>query len=297
MDGLDFSIAGMDHAGEALAPADAYLSSWVGCSEVASLMVALDVRDGLPPRIQKWIADARTRAAWKKTKASPHAPTFDGEPLRATWAAVRATLVRTPVGMMPQCIAEKAGIRAKPASPYDAAAGNALEERLLRRWIETLRAAEAPLVDVDSIVTQAEMLARYPKAWRMRTPRIYHPTERRLVNYADAWCCDVVGEDIIINGKTSREYKVDLDPPAWIQMQGEIACAQASLGLVVIGQRWLADFGDIGRRPPEERGPIEVFPVEPDAKAEAAILYAVRESWQRVEVARQMSIEKQKGGA
>jgi hypothetical protein len=114
------------------------------------------------------------------------------------------------------------------------------------------------------------------------------------VNYADAWCVDVVGEDVIVNGKTSREYKTDLDPTAWIQMQGEIACSRASLGLVVIGQQWLADFGSFKDKPPEERGPIEVFPVEPDARAEATILYAVSQAWQRVEVARQMLIEKQK---
>lgn len=291
---LDMSIAAMTHSGEALAPTDGYLSPWIGCSEVASLMVALDIRDGLPPRIQEWIGNARIRAAWKKRKATPTAPQFDGAPLPATWAATRAAIVQTPIGLMPQCLAEKAGIRAKAESTWDAAEGNRLEELLLRKWAAQVAREDAPKIDASSIVTQAEMLARYPKAWRMRTPRIYHPTERRLVNYADAWCVDVVGEDVIINGKTSREYKRELDPTAWIQMQGEIACAKASLGLVVIGQQWLADFGDLGKRKPEDRGPIEVFPVEPDAKAEAAILYAVRESWQRVEVARQMSIEKQK---
>lgn len=260
------------------APEKPYLSSQIGCSEIAPLMIALGTDEGMPPRVRDWMKLARERAAFgRKSKKVPQhlkSPTFEGP----VWCVDNAAKVATAVGPLPYCIATKAGVREKDAQEDYQKSGHDLESELWRRWVASLR-DDGPL-DIASLRSQFEPLAMYPPAWNVRAPSVRHPVEQRLVDYPDGWGMDVAGEPVVINPKTSRDWKDAPDVPALVQMLAEIAVTRSSLGVLVYGQRWTADFlgGD-----PWSRGDIKPFPVEPDAKAEAAILRTVDEAWKVID--------------
>ena len=177
----------------------------------------------------------------------------------------------------------------REASTYDAEAGNALERTLLAKWRASLSDSD---ILTDTLVSQHDVLDLYPREWGMRAPRVYHAECRQLVEYPDAWCRTVADERLVVNAKCTRDYKAEVSPVAWIQMQAELAVTRADAGLVVYGQKWIADYIS---GPPEERGPIDVFRIDPDARAQAAIVQVVREAWQRVSVLREMEAEQTKG--
>lgn len=270
---LDMSVEAMDAPPPVATPA--YLSSAFGCSEVAPLLVALDMREGLPVFVREWIEAAQARLAYGIAKKG--APLVD-----AVYAVKKARTVRTARGPMAECIATKAGIREKEASTWDAEEGNRLERELLTRWIATL--GDDSVIVPGSIRSQHDVLDLYPSEWGVRAPRITHPKCQRLIEYPDAWCETVFGERLLVNAKCTRERKHAVSAVAWIQMQAEIACTRSDGGLLVYGQRWLADYID---GEPWQRGEIAPFRVEPDPAAEAVILAAVEKAWALVERARE----------
>jgi len=264
-------------------PEKPYLSTQIGCSEIAPMMIALGTWDGMPPRVVDWMQRARERASFgrrsKKIPSHLKSPIFEGP----VWCCDAAAKVGTAFGPLPYCIATKAGAYEKDAQEDYQARGHELELTLWHRWVESLRADDVCALDLESLVSQYEVLARYPKKWNVRAPSVRHPVESRLVTYVDGWGFDVVGEEVVVNCKLSRDRKDEPDVPAWIQIQGEIACGRASLGVLVYGEKWNADYI---AGPPEERGPVVPFPVEPDANAERAILATVAAAWDAIDSVR-----------
>lgn len=270
------------------APVAPYLSNQIGCSELCSLMIALGTDEGMPDDVRAWMVTARERASYgRKSKKVPQhlkSPALAGP----VWAVDNAASVRTPFGIMPYCIAVKAGVRERDGQLDYQKAGVDLEATLWARWVASLRLDEGCALDVDSLVSQHEILARYPSEWNVRAPSVRHPEEVRLVTYLDGWGRDVVGERVVCNAKLSRDWKERPDVPAWIQMQGEIACTRASLGLLIYGQKWNADYM---QEEPQDRGPIAPFPIEPDASAERAILVTVARAFERIDSIRAEMLE------
>lgn len=285
---LDMSIEAMEVP---TVPERPYLSTQIGCSELAPLMIALGTWDGMPEHVVAWCKLAAERAAFgTKTVGIPsHLKSPEFGPV---WCAKNARKVRTAVGPLPYCIAVKAGVRERDEQEDYQKSGLALEADLLRKWIATLRADPDCAIDADSVRTQHEVLAMYPAEWGVRVPSVRHTVERRLVTYLDSWGNDVVGERVVVNAKCSRDVKSTPAVPDWIQMQGEIACCRASVGVLVYGQQWGADYisGD-----PRDR-PVEAFPIEPDATAERAILATVEAAWTLINDVRMRMVTK-KGGA
>lgn len=274
---IDMAMLDANETAGGLVPADRHVSRQVGCSDLGALFVAFDVRDGLPPNIQKWIGVARERAAWGKKKSPP-------EEIRcvATWAALRARKVATPSGSLPEIIATKAGLREREAQAGYAKTGEKLERLLLSTWRATL--PEAGELDAASIRTQHEVRDLYPAEWldALRMPSIRCAKVPALVTYGpDAWARTSFGEPVVINAKCSRDWKEEPDPTAWLQMQGESMCALDALAVLVVGQKWLADYM---REPVEER-PIRVWPIEPHAGTQQAIAEVCRRTMAAIDEA------------
>ena len=271
------------------APARPYLSAQIGCSEVAAMMVALRTWDGMPARVVGYLERCAERAAWHGPVKSMPAHLKHPE-LSPAWIADNAKPVRTSVGTLPKCIAIKAGVRAKDARDDYMERGERLEPVLWRMWIDSMRGDPRCTLDVESLRSQHDVLAMYPREWGVRAPSVRHPDEPRLVTYLDGWGADLLGEPVVVNCKLSRDRKPEPDAAAWIQMQGEIACTRATLGLLVFGERWNADYID---GPEWERGPIVPHPVKPDAGAERAILATVAAAWVEIDRVRvEMAKEK-----
>lgn len=268
-------------------PEKPYLSNQIGCSELAPLMIALGTEEGMPPRVLDWMKTARERASYGLSKTIPahlKSPTWGGP----VWCATNARKVNTAHGPMAYCLATKAGVRERDERKEYQQAGLDLEPKLWRRWVDSMRNDDGCALDVDSLRSQHDVLAMYPSRWAVRAPSVRHPEETRLVTYLDGWGRDVVGEDIVVNAKLSRDWKDEPDVPAWIQMQGEIACTRAALGVLVYGQRWNADYL---REPPEER-PVSVFPIEPDEGAERACLVTVAKAFEHIDSVRAQMVTK-----
>lgn len=271
-------------------PARPYLSSQIGCSEVASMMVAMRTWDGMPPRVVEYLERCAERAAWHGPVKSMPAH-LKHPALSPAWIADNAKLVRTSVGTLPKCIAIKAGVRAKDAQEDYQARGERMEPVLWRMWVDSLRAEpDCPIV-VETLRSQHEVIALYPKEWAVRAPSVRHPDESRLVTYLDGWGETIVGDHVVVNCKLSRDRKPEPDPAAWIQMQAEIACTRAAFGVLVYGERWNADYI---QGPEWERGPIVPHPVRPDAGAERAVLATVAAAWVEIDRVR---VEMAKGNA
>ena len=247
-----------------------YLSSSIGCSELAPMMVAFDLRDGMPDHIQRWIGEARTRALHGARRPAPRVSV-------ATWCAERAYQCRTPLGPMPTCLAEKAGLTRKPPRKPHMQAGELLEPALWRTWKASLGARSA--VVVDTLRSQFDVLGLYPAEWGVRPPRVARDDEPALVDYPDGWGETILGERLVVNCKTSREWKEDPDPPAWIQMQAEAWVTRSDFALLVLGQKWLADY----MREPVEQRPVRVWQIEPDESVQSALVEVARESIRLVE--------------
>lgn len=263
----------------ARAPEKPYLSNQIGCSELASLMIALGTEAGMPERVRSWIAVARERASYGLRKDIPahlKSPAWGGP----VWCATNARKVNTEHGPMAYCLAVKAGVRERDAQKEYQKSGVDLEHELWRRWVDSMRNDTDCALDVDTLRSQHDVLAMYPAEWSTRAPSVRHPVEQRLVTYPDGWGADVVAERVVINAKLSRDWKEEPDVPAWIQMQGEIACCRASLGVLVYGQKWNADYM---REEPWDRGPIAAFPIDPDASAERAILATVSKAFEAID--------------
>lgn len=272
-----FGVEEMEReAAEARLPAARFVSRQVGCSDLGPLFVAYADTAGLPANIAAWIERARLRAKHGTKKNVP-------EEIRcvATWAALKSRLVRTPVGMLPEIVATKAGLRAKEAQASYAKGGEELEEKLLATWRRTL--GDSDRIDPESIRTQHDVRRLYPAEWHgtLRMPNIRCPSLPELVTYGpDAWARTPFGDAIVINAKCSRDWKEEPDPPAWLQLQGEGMCCDA-LALLVLGQKWLADYV---REPVEERA-IRVWPVEEHAGTRLEIVRVVRRALAEIDAA------------
>jgi len=289
-------ITGMEPLGVVepgpVAPERPYLSNQLGASEIAPMMIALRTWDGMPPHVVEFCERSAERAAFVGPVA--RMPAHLKHPaLSPVWCADKAKRVRTSVGPLPKCLATKAGVREKERQEDYQARGERLEPLLWRMWVDSMRPLTDCWLDVDSLRSQHDVLAMYPAEWGVRAPSVRHPSEPRLVTYLDGWGRDIMGERVVVNCKLSRERKDAADVPAWIQMQAEIACTRASLGLLVYGEKWNADYID---GPEHERGPIVPFPVEPDAGAERAILATVAAAWAEIDRVRGEML-KQKGQA
>lgn len=241
-------------AAEVRAPVTPYVSRQIGCSDLAPLLVAWAVaRVGsmwtpYPPRIRAWLDMAARRALRWSEKPVP--AELRGMP--AVWCAERARLVRTPIGPLPEIVATKAGLRERPERADYMQAGLDLEAALWDRWWSS---EGGP----DGCARAHYALAGVPASLRGRwsAPKCTHETAP-LVTYPDGWGVTGYGEQAVINLKTTHAIKTEIDPPAWIQVQGEMEVMGADLAVLPHGQRWLADYL---REPPEER-PVEVFTVE-----------------------------------
>ncbi len=254
-DALSMDPAVMDaQAAEVRVPEAPYVSRQIGCSDLAPLLVAWTTARAFhnwtvyPPRIRDWLAMAVQRA--RRWSEKPVPAELRGMP--AVWCAERARLVRTPVGHLPEIVAVKAGVRAKAERKDYMQAGHDLEAALWDRWWSS---EGGP----DGCARASYALAGVPGALRSRwsAPKCTHETAP-LVTYPDGWGETGYGERCVINLKTTRDVKTEVDPPAWIQVQGEMEVMNADLAILPHGQRWLADYP---REPPTER-PVEVFTVE-----------------------------------
>lgn len=237
-------------AAEVRAPVTPYVSRQIGCSDLAPLLVAWAVARGwspgwtaYPPRIRAWLNTATSRA--RRWSEKPVPAELRGMP--AVWCAERARLVRTPIGPLPEIVAVKAGVRERPERADYMQAGLDLEAALWDRWM------------ADSRQRAHYALAGVPASLRYRwsAPKCTHETAP-LVTYPDGWGVTEYGESFVVNCKTTHTVKTEVDPPAWIQVQGEMEVMGADLAILPHGQRWLADYL---REPPTER-PVEVFTVE-----------------------------------
>lgn len=238
------------------------VSEQIGCSDLAPLLVGWAVAAvgsewrAFPEHIREWLSLAARRALRFNEKPVP--AELRGMP--AVWCSERARLVRTPVGPLPEIVAVKAGLRARaPQTDYQRA-GVDLEPALWRRWLE-----------VDRDVAWAQYaLERVPAAWRetYRAPSV-RMTDGPLVTYPDGWGETVWGETIIVNAKTTRDDKERPDPPAWIQVQGEMEVTGSDRACLPHGIGWNADDGyarRMGWDPDPTQRRVRVFWVERDER-------------------------------
>lgn len=243
------------------------VSEQIGCSDLAPLLVGWAVADSggewdvWPEHIRAWLFLAVERARrWSEKPVPQH---LRGMP--AVWCSERARLVRTPVGPLPEIVAIKAGLRARPPQTDYQRAGVDLEAALWRRWRE-----------VDEEVGWAQYaLNGVPKhlASTWTAPKV-RMADAPLITYPDGWGETMWGESFVVNAKTTRDDKERPDPPAWIQVQGEMEVMDADRAVLPHGIGWNAD-DDYARRmgwhPDPTRRRVRVFWVERDERVGAAL--------------------------
>lgn len=249
-------------AAEARAPVQPYVSQQIGCSDLAPLLIAWTVAGQrgfplpLPPRIGDWMRTATERARRWSEKPVP-------EELRgqaAVWCSERARLVRVANGRhLPEIVAVKAGLRERSAQQAYQRAGLDLEPLLWRTWAD-----DEPRIRQDRYA-----LADVPAAWRdtYRAPSV-RMSAGPLVTYPDGWAWTWSDELVLVNCKTTVKDKTEPDPPAWLQIQGEMAVTGADLGVLPHGIGWAADY----RSDPVELRPVRAFWIEPERKTQAALV-------------------------
>lgn len=180
------------------------------------------------------------------------------------YIADNAKPIRTRLGTYPRLVLEKAGVR-KPLSAGDAARiGQAREVELLHAWAATLTDADA--LDAAS-VAHSSSVPRW--LWPVVDRRCH-----RLAVSLDAWCLDVVGEQVIVELKCGR-VSHEVCPWHWAtQTQAQMAATDAGLAVVVCGQGWSRSL--------DSYGPIDPWPVERDEHAIAELREACERGWQMV---------------
>lgn len=170
------------------------------------------------------------------------------------------------VRMLPELVAVKAGLRTRPAQASYARAGEVLEAALWRRWLD----------EADDVAEAHYSAAGIPRELRERftAPKVAHGSSP-LITYPDGWGTTWYGRRFVVNCKTTFDgKKTTVDPPAWLQVQGEMVCMDAPLAVLPHGLGWAADYMT---GPPELR-PIRVDWIEADTSAQAALVQVARES-------------------
>lgn len=255
-------------AAEVRVPSKPRVSEQIGCSDLAPLLVGWgnarrgsDWRD-FPAPIREWLETAAQRAQrWSEKPVPQH---LKGMP--AVWCAERARLVRTPAGAVPEIVAIKAGLRERAAQTDYQAAGNRLEAALWRRWLEV--EAEVGW----SRYALADVPEHLAGVWTAPKARM---TDAPLITYPDGWGETRWGESFVINCKTTRDPKDQPDPPAWIQVQGEMAVMDADKAVLPHGIGWNADDSYaryMDWHPDPTQRPVRVFWVERDVAVGRALV-------------------------
>lgn len=257
-------------AAEVRAPEAPYVSQQIGCSDLAPLLLADILCRGeadvaaFPEWIRDWLRMASSRSR-RWAEASKRVPD-DLRGQSAVWCSERARIVRTSVGDIPECVAVKAGKRAKAQREAYMQAGHDLEAELWRRWLE----------DDERMAVAHYAFEGVPSDLRgeWSAPKVKHPTSP-LITYPDGWGETWTGQRVLVNCKTSVRNKDGIDPPAWLQAQGEMVCMRAELAVLPHGIGWAAGPEDAyGMRmdPDPTKRPIKVFWVEADARAQAELV-------------------------
>lgn len=267
-DGLSMDLDSMHPAPEVMAevrlPPDPCVSHTVGCGELAPLMIAaLAWRPDIAPNLRvfggamvEWLETAAQRAEFEHQGKGPR-----GFP--AVWAATSAKRVPVPTSSkhLPACVAEKAGLRVRPKQDRVKADGVRLEAALWRRF-----AAMHEELGLDP-TTLRYALDGVPAAWLEADPQTgrekFSACRVSILGHAlstkpDGWGVTLEGESLVVNCKATMMYKPHPDPPAWLQMQGELAVCGMTLGMLPHGQCWLQDDPTL---PPSEERRVDVFPV------------------------------------
>lgn len=161
----------------------------------------------------------------------------------------------------------KAGVLKGRSAGRVAARGQAVERRILAAWLGD----EGARCAVRSQVASATHADHVPRCWMPLVDRDCP----RLTATPDAWGVDVLGDDVVIEIKsTARECRQA--PWYWLlQVQAQLAVTGASWGALVIGEWWAADW--------REPGPITAYEVQRDDALIADIRASVGEAWRLIE--------------
>lgn len=181
------------------------------------------------------------------------------------YLADNAKPIRTRRGTWPRMVLEKACARGPLKVGEAARIGQAREPELLAAWRSTL--TDRDVIDA-STVTHSSSVPRW--LWPV-VDRHCH----RLAVSLDAWCADVLGEQVIVELKCSRKEHAEC--PWWwrTQVQAQLAATDAGAGLVVCGQGWSWSM--------TATGPIDAWLVERDERAIAELRDACEQGWRLVE--------------
>lgn len=203
-----------------------------GASEVASVMVALGLRDP-----EQW------------------AP--------SSWTLRNANFIKVKGGnKVPRIFLQKAGIKKPFADSPEADAGRRREWRLMDRWRELSRTAEtgaSALIDPSSVqftgfgipLNIMPLIDRYCPS---------------LSATPDGWARDGVSRFVTIDAKCSyhpyrAKWEGGIPPHVFLQKQAQMSVCAADYGLVVEGEEWSATWKDDRGLPP---GPVVTHRVDRD---------------------------------
>lgn len=164
------------------------------------------------------------------------------------------TLVRVKAGRLRGRSAGKAAER-----------GSRVERRILAEWLAD------PRCEIRAQIASACHADGVPRCWMPLVDRI----EPRLSCTPDAWGTDVLGDDVVIEIKsTARECRQA--PWYWrLQVQSQLAVTGSAWGALVIGEWWAADW--------REPGPITAYEVPRDEALIQRIRGAVSTAWLQIQ--------------
>lgn len=251
-----------EQAAAARVPARPYVSQQIGCSDLAPLLIAWAVADRpavhvpLPSAIGDWMRVAIERA--RRWAERPVPRELAGH--AAVWCSERGRLVRVARGRrLPEIVAVKAGLRERAPQASYQRAGHDLEPLLWRTWADSEPRVRDSRYALDGVPVQWRETYRAPSVRMAAGP---------LVTYPDGWAWTWEGQLVVVNCKTTVKPKDAPDPPAWLQIQGEIAVTGADLGVLPHGIGWAADY----RSDPVETRPTRAFWIEPERRTQAALV-------------------------
>jgi hypothetical protein len=167
---------------------------------------------------------------------------------------------------------QKAGLARARKAGRAADAGQRAERDVLRAWWES----PAHLWPRAMLDTYAHADAA-PRSWWPLVDR-HCP---RLTCTPDGWARSVLGEDVLLEVKTTASA---CDAVRWywrLQVQAQLAVTACDFAVLVLGEFWAAEWRD--------PGPVRAWVIERDEDDIARVRAWVEEGWQRVEALRKES--------
>lgn len=176
--------------------------------------------------------------------------------------------------------AEKAGLRQRPKKRR-----TDREPQLFERWCEQLR-ADQPAHPIERDINIDSVVHLEGHAALNRILPLVDRHEPRLVDSTDALACTRAGDLVVVQGKCTGSLVPDDCPWTWhLQVQGQIAVADAAFGLVVCGEGW-------ARPEPPPRWPLRVWKIDRDDEKIAQIRRVIRRGWAEIEFLRDGAVRR-----